>query len=37
MFEWLIVFSFQFVIFSSVKNDTYKTFSDTEIDDARNR
>ena len=37
MFEWLIVSSFQFVVFGSVKNDVCKTFARyKEMDDAEN-
>ena len=37
MFEWLIVSSFQFVVFGSVKNDVCKTFARyKEMDDAGN-
>ena len=32
MFEWLIVLSYHFIVFGSVKNDVYKTFGRWRIE-----
>ena len=37
MLEWLIVLSYQFVIFGSVKNDITKLLLNKKLNDAGNR